>query len=159
MMRARAIFAAFVLALAFATPVAAGPLEDGLAAYERQDYAEAAKRFRLAAEKGDALAQKNLGFLYESGFGVPQSYAEAMKWYLLAADQGYTFAQTALGMMYDFGHGVPRDYVRAHMWYNLASALGHKDGATWRDAVATLMTPAQIAGAQKLAVEWKPTKK
>jgi uncharacterized protein len=62
--------------------------------------------------------------------------------------------------MYRFGwdKGGPggRDYVRAHMWFNLAAAQGDQDAAKARDDVAKLMTPAQIAEAQKLAREWRP---
>jgi len=47
----------------------------------KQDYAEAAKWYRKAAERGDARAQYNLGFMYLNGTGVPQDYAEAEKWY------------------------------------------------------------------------------
>ena len=31
-----------------------------------QDYAEAVKWYRLAADQGDAAAQNNLGFMYET---------------------------------------------------------------------------------------------
>jgi TPR repeat protein len=46
-----------------------------------QDYAEAMKWYREAAEQGLAQAQHNLGVMYDQGQGVPQDYAEAMKWY------------------------------------------------------------------------------
>jgi TPR repeat protein len=45
-----------------------------------QDYAEAAKWYRRAAEQGYAKAQYNLGVMYYNGEGVPQDYAEAVKW-------------------------------------------------------------------------------
>ena len=61
--------------------------------------------------------------------------------------------------MYFVGWGVPEDYVQAHMWLNLAAAKGQKNTAEIRDDVARKMTPAQIAAAQKLAREWKPTTK
>jgi hypothetical protein len=54
------------------------------------------------------------------------------------------------------GQGVPEDYVIAHMWFSLAAAGGDRNAAKGRDLVATRMTPAQIAEAQKLAREWKP---
>jgi uncharacterized protein len=44
------------------------------------------------------------------------------------------------------------------MWLNLAAAGGDKKAAEFRDRIATSMTPAQIAEAQKLAREWKPAK-
>jgi TPR repeat protein len=53
-----------------------------------QDFAEARKRFQLAADHGEVKAQHNLGALYATGRGVPQSYAEAAKWYGLAAKRG-----------------------------------------------------------------------
>jgi uncharacterized protein len=46
--------------------------------------------------------------------------------------------------------------VQAHMWFNLVAMAGDQGAATNRDNVAALMTPAQIAEAQKLAREWKP---
>ena len=54
-----------------------------------QDYKEAAKWYRLAAERGDLLAQVILGFLHAKGQeGIPPDYKEAAKWYRLAAGQG-----------------------------------------------------------------------
>ena len=65
-----------------------------------QNYAEAVKWYRLAADQGDASAQYNLGVMYANGQGVPQNHAEAVKWYRLAADQGNASAQFNLGDMY-----------------------------------------------------------
>ena len=65
-------------------------------------------------------------------------------------------AQFSLGVMYSKGRGVPQDYVQAHMWVNLAAAQGIEDARELRDILAELMTPAQIAEAQRLAREWKP---
>ena len=92
-----------------------------------------------------------------------QDYAQAVAWYRKAADQGYAFAQNSLGDMYADGHGVPQDYVLARMWFNLAAS---RATTAWlrpaavksRDDVAAKMTPAQIAEAQRMAREWKPTK-
>jgi len=121
-----------------------------------QDYVEAVKWYRKAAAQDHATAQFNLGFMYDDGQGVPQDYAEAVKWYRRAAEQGHAKAQNNLGLMYDDGQGVPQDYVEAHMWYNLAASglPPGEDRAKNRDIVAKLMTPAQIAEAQRLASEW-----
>src|SRR5665647_1088542 len=51
-----------------------------------QDYAEAAKWYRLAARQGRAQAQFNLGMMYDTGLGVAQNHPEAARWYRLAAD-------------------------------------------------------------------------
>jgi hypothetical protein len=109
-----------------------------------------------------AHAQRDLGFMYSHGFGIPQDKAKAVQWYRLAAEQGDAHAQYRLAGHYRLGKGVLQDYVRAHMWFNL-SAAGFPPGE-WRNAAVTRrddlskqMTPAQIAEAQQLAREWKPT--
>src|ERR1039458_1544534 len=150
--------AAIFLILNFGEPVAADPFEDAKVAYVRGDYATALRLWRSLADQGDASAQSNLGLMYSEGRGAPQDYTEAMKWYRRAADQGLPSAQFNLGKMYRKGNGVPQDYVLAHMWLNLSTAQGYQDAITNRDIVARHMTPAQIAEAQKLAREWKPTK-
>ena len=122
-----------------------------------QNYAEAVRWYRLAADQGDRWAQANLGAMYEKGEGVPQNYVEAVKWYRVAAEQGYANAQSSLGFMYANGVGVPNNDVEAYKWLALAAAQ-QDDFAGARDAVRRRMTPAQIAEAQKLAAEWKPTK-
>jgi uncharacterized protein len=49
--------------------------------------------------------------------------------------------------------------VQAHMWLNLAaSRSGDATMVKSRDLVAAKMTPDQVAEAQRLAREWKPTK-
>jgi hypothetical protein len=44
------------------------------------------------------------------------------------------------------------------MWLNLGAAGGNEEAANYRDALTAKMAPTQIAEAQKLAREWKPTK-
>jgi TPR repeat protein len=143
-----------------AAPAIAGPLEDGNAAYDRGDHEAALRLWRPLTAQGDADAQYNLGFMYELGIGGPQDYAMAVSWYCRAAEQDHARPQCNLGVMYTYGHGVPQDYVLAHMWFNLAASRidpSDRDRAVEnRDIVASAMTPAQIAEAQKLAREWKP---
>ncbi len=121
-----------------------------------QDYAEAVRWYRKAADQGHAGAQFNLGVMYSKGWGVTQDYTEAVRWYRKAAKQGTALAQAKLGLMYDKAWGVTQDYSRAHMWYSLATARGLNIAEKNRDLLAKKMTPAQIAKAQKLAREWKP---
>jgi len=86
---------------------------------------------------------------------VPQNYAEAAKWFRLAAEQGDEAAQYFLAPYFAKGLGVPQDYVEAYMWANLAAAKVSLWGES-RDEIASVMTPAQIAEAQRLAAEWRP---
>jgi hypothetical protein len=57
--------------------------------------------------------------------------------------------------MYAKGQGVPQDYMQAHKWFNLAAVSGSENALKNREIVAGLMTPGQIAEAQKLASEWE----
>jgi hypothetical protein len=50
---------------------------------------EVVKKYRKAAERGDAEAQYRLGSCYQEGFGVQQDDAEAAKWHRKATEQGY----------------------------------------------------------------------
>ena len=63
----------------------------------------------------------------------------------------------ALGISYERGEGVRRDNVPALMWLTLAAAQGNKESEKARDNVSTRMTQGQIAEAQRLAKEGKPT--
>ena len=150
----RFVLAALML-FGLVAPIWAG-FDEGVAAYERGDYAAAFHEFRPLAEQGVASAQNNLGAMYGNGQGVPQDYVQAMKWFRKAAEQGHASAQNNLGISYGKGQGVLEDYVQAHMWLTLAAAQGHKRAKSNRDIIAAKMTPAQIAAAQKLAREWKP---
>ena len=145
--------------IGLATPSQAD-YQAGQAAYRLGDYATALQEFKPLAERGDARAQASLGFMYDKGQGVSQDHAEALKWYRKAAEQGEAMAQFNLGTMYAVGQSVPEDYVQAHMWIDLAASRfapgSDRDVAIkGREEVAALMTPAQIAEAQRLAREWK----
>jgi uncharacterized protein len=124
-----------------------------------QNYGQAREWFEKAAKQGHAGAQANLGTLYLQGMGAPQSSQMAFFWFSRAADQGNVLAFAKLGSMYAEGRGVLQDFTQAHMWYNLAAVQGEPRAAEARDALATQMTPAQIAEAQRLAREWKPKEK
>ena len=122
--------------------------------------------YRKAADQGNAGAQLSLGVMYSQGHGLPQDFVEAVRWYRKAADQGNAYAQSLLAISYRDGKGIPQDYVQAHKWFNLAvSQLSPTDESRadirnsaerGRESIASKMTPAQIAQAQKLAREWKP---
>lgn len=93
-------------------------------AYDEGDYAKAAVQYRVAAEQGVAVAQHNLGIMYDNGQGVPQDSKEAIKWWKLAAEQGYAEAQFNLGVIYERGDGAPQDFKKAIKWWKLAAKQG-----------------------------------
>ncbi len=90
----------------------------------QQDYAEAAKWFQYAANRGHAKAQFNLGMMYYYGRDIQQDYAEAAKWFQLAAEREDAKAQFGLGIMYYYGRGVKQDYAKAVKWLQCAANQG-----------------------------------
>lgn len=118
----RIVFAA-LLALLLAMPVHAG-LKDGLAAYDRADYAAAQKELTPLAQKGDAQAQNKLGRMYSLGQGVPKDARAAAEWFLKAAEQGVAEAQGMLGYMYLVGEGAPQSNGKAYEWISKSAAQG-----------------------------------
>jgi len=138
--------------------VFAGPIEDGIAAYQRGDYETARDLFLPLAEQGDDYAQHALGVMYVH----TQSYVEAAKWFALAANQGYVAAQIDLGIMYQDGQGVAQNYVTALMWFEIAitqKSRNARRAVEYHYLLAQKMTKAQIGAAEKLARKWKPTTK
>ena len=62
----------------------------------QQNYVEAAKLYRRAADQGHADAQCNLGTLYKNGQGVQQDLSISMSLFEKAADRGNDRAKLAL---------------------------------------------------------------
>ena len=103
-----------------------------------QDYAEAVKWYRKAAEKNHAAAQQKLGICYLRGDGVKEDCAEAEKWYRKAAEQGHAVAQISLGNCLVYGDHL--DYpamnpdvaeallCEAAKWYRKAAEQNHAKG-------------------------------
>jgi uncharacterized protein len=138
----------------------AATLKQGVAAFNRQNYMLAAQIFTPYAERGNPSAQTYLGFMYETGRGVPRNYTDAAMWYRRAAEQGDSLAQYSLGLLYDRGFGVPQDIIEAAKWLNLATAgappRAREARARIRDAVTTKMTRGEIAESRLKALEWVP---
>jgi uncharacterized protein len=151
------IFSA-VLAQSATMPIQAASLRAASAKLAREDFVGAARQLAPLAARGNARAQTMLGFLYETGQGVPQAYNVAAHWYCLGAEQGDSTAQYLLGLAYDKGHGVPQDDVLAYKWLDLAAARAPEtmrdQFARLRDAVASKMTRAQIRTGQWLSLLW-----
>jgi TPR repeat protein len=129
-------------------------------AAELGEHAASTVALRSASWREHVLSSTNLGFMYETGRGVPQNYVAAAQWYFVAAQEGEPTAQFRLGLLYDKGHGVPQDFVEAHKWLNLAVAQAPShDRDYWsriRDAVAFKMSTEEIAEAQRRALLWRP---
>ena len=119
-----------------------------------QDYKQAVAWYRKAAEQGDAMAQSNLGGMYDKGRGVAQDDKQAVAWYRKAAEQGDVDAQFNLGVMYNTGSGVAQDYKQSYAWFSSAAANGHSNAVKARDIMAKRLTPAALAEGQQLATRY-----
>src|SRR6266404_45489 len=98
---------------------------DNGAALLRTEPARVVAACRNLADQGNAIAQSNLGIMYATGQGVPQSYPDAVSLFRNAADQGYAAAQYNLGRMYESGQGLPQSYADAAAWYRRAASQGY----------------------------------
>lgn len=111
--------------------------EQGMAALEKGDYAEAYCIWRPLASQGDAKAAYHLGWLYANGNGLRVDLKQAVYWWSQAAAQGHTDAQFALGMTYANGdEDVEADPDKALEWYMKAADGGHQDA---RDIIRTML--------------------
>ncbi len=86
-------------------------------------------------------------------------YDRALQEFLPLAEQGHAQAQVNLGIIYSQGRGVPKDAVQAYRWYILAANQGDDLAEKFTDHWEKSMTLDQLAEAQRLAREWKPTGK
>ncbi len=128
--------------------------------YERalpRDHREAVRWYRMAAMQRHTGAFYKLCVLSDKGLGVPQDYQEAFRWCRLAGAHGHGAAMFLIASHYEKARGVPKDVIQAYQWYNLAAANGYEEGMKWRDRLARDMTPTQVAQAQFLSRNWKPT--
>ncbi len=85
------------------------------------DFVEAVKWFRKAADQNYAPAQYELGICYAAGQGVKKDDAKAAECYLKAANQNLAVAQYNLGVYYRDGQGVAKDEEEAVIWFRKAA--------------------------------------
>ena len=72
-----------------------------------EDFAERHMRdLKLAATKGDALAEYSLAYYLESGEDSAQNKAESEKYYQLSADSGMPLACHVFGVMLYYAHNT-----------------------------------------------------
>ena len=120
----RARFGSVILLLGLTVSVRAAQLDDAVTAAQRGEYAVAVQLISPLAEKGDASAQFNIGYMYAHGLGVQRDLASAVNWYRKAAVQGLEIAQHRLGIAYMYGEGIERDDAEAASWFTRAANQG-----------------------------------
>tara|TARA_B100001971_G_scaffold209020_1_gene231832 strand:+ start:490 stop:1260 length:771 start_codon:yes stop_codon:yes gene_type:complete len=111
------------------------------------------KSLKTLAGTGDAIAQFDLGQMYDYGRGVERGDKEAIKWYRKAAEQNHHKAQYFLGEMYANGEGVEKDLVTGYAWVSIAADNGEPSANITKDTLVQKMTPDQITKAKVLSKE------
>lgn len=77
--------------------------------------------YKKAADLGNIVAIRNIGFLYLHGKGVPQDEAKAFELIKQAADKGNVYATYCTGILYYNGNGVQKDGYKALEWFRKAA--------------------------------------
>ena len=95
------------LLCSFSSPAWSSDFQEGLVAYANGDYVTALREWTPLAEQGHPEAQSALGFMYDTGQGVPENHETALQWHNLAAEQGNANSQYNLGLMSFYGRGSP----------------------------------------------------
>ena len=125
----------------------------------------------MRAESAGSRPITSVASLYErgrahlEGQGVPADPAHAVRLFrkgpaafdaIAAVDrpEHLTGAQLELGLAYAVGRGARLDPVRAHQWLNIASASGSPSAREELSRLEANLSPAQIAEAEYLALEW-----
>lgn len=88
-----------------------------IAAYNPTDYGYAYGYFRGRAMRGDAIAEDNMGHIYQDGRGVAPNDPQAIYWFTKAANNGNSDAMLSLGVASLYGKGVPKDNQTACSWF------------------------------------------
>ena len=122
------LIAIFLLLTVFTFDVTAEGLDDAVEAMRTGDFAEAYCMLRPLAERGDADAQYNIGWMYLNGYGLRVDDSHALEWWLRASEQGHIDASFSIGMLYSLGEGkVSKDLNLAVDYYLLAASKGQED--------------------------------
>ena len=105
--------------------------EDGQMLNAQQQYARARPLFDEACNGGNVNACASLGYMYDSGQGIPQDYHRASLAYQKACDGGVASSCASLGILYEYGHGVTQDYKQAGEYYGKGCDGGYASGCSF----------------------------
>ncbi len=107
---------------------------------------------RLAAARGEMVAQYFVANRFAEGKGVPQNWEEAGRWYARAAAQGHAPAQYRFAVMFERGQGVEKDPARARVWYTRAADQGNLKAM--HNLAVTMSGPDATPDDHAIAAQW-----
>lgn len=125
--RGLTVIAIAVVLAACATNVAqekASRFDQGVAAYDAGDFAQAYAIWSKLADEDDLAAMRNTANLLRQGKGVAKDEHAAFELYEEAAEKGLVTAMANVADMYMAGEGVERNPKRAAEWYARAAIAG-----------------------------------
>lgn len=155
-MRARILAAPLAAAILLASPALAGPLEDGINAFDAGEFRRAMELLLPVAEEGAAEAQFYVGQMHDFGRGVVQDDWRALEWYDRAARLGHGGAQFGVARMFDSGESIPQQFVESYAWASVAADQDVPGAAAHRDLIGSILTARELARAtDEAAVFWE----
>lgn len=95
-----------------------------IAAYNPTTYNYALSYFKQKAEKGDPVAEDNLGRMYADGRGVAENPEESVNWYAKAAAKHNADAELNLGVATLYGRGTEQNTTQACQLFSNAKHDG-----------------------------------
>ena len=125
-----------------------GSYNEGVAAYNAKNYAEARAHWAKSIEEGESLAANNLAYLLYYGLGGTAEPERAVSLWKQGALAGHSEAQWHLGRAFAAGKAVKRDYVEAYAWYRCALASTESPQQHRREIEAN------IAKSVRDSIEW-----
>lgn len=90
------------------------------------NFQKACACYQNAADYGHAMAQCQLGVLYQEGRGVAKDEKKAFAYFMRAAivEKNCARAQYYVGFCYYYGKGIQKDIDKAVYWYTLSAEKG-----------------------------------
>jgi hypothetical protein len=127
-----------------------------------RDRAEAARHYKVAADRGIASSARKLAIAYANGDGVPADDAQMLLWEHKAAERGDPVAAGMLGYAIMIGIDGTYDLVEAATWLTLAAENARS--ADWRGQVAryakdaqSKLTPSEREAFHARLARWRST--
>lgn len=112
------------------------------------------EQMRVAAEKGSADAQLEMGILYEFGYNMPKNHVTALAWYLRAAEQGNALAAKRRDLIQS---GMKPDEIEAAQKLSQELAAQKSQAAAEPPAAEPAPAPAESAPAPEAPLAGPPT--
>lgn len=134
---------------------------------------EALSLLQRAASQTFVAAEEALGIFSQLGYGMPPDKAQAASLYAKAAKHGFRDAATNLALMYSVGDGIPKDSNKAATWFRNAASRSNqaklisaykwlvlsedsvKESASTAEEIRRLLSPEQVAAAEREIDDWR----